>query len=127
MALIIEDDGVEDVIVRPTGLIQKLAEKDGANTIAALEAALKKQYLPSLKEMMNEGSTLMKLLSREERPQFAGKGFTIPVHIGPRNTAAYWMEDDRALPTAGTQHYQQVTFTEEELEALRERMLKGKL
>lgn len=75
--------------------------------LTAASAVLKEDYLPPVREQLNNENLVIKELVKKKQ-EATGKQFYVPLHYGRNNGVGYRAEG-QALPTAGHQKYKEST------------------
>src|SRR5690606_1975266 len=75
--------------------------------LTAASAVLKEDYLPPVREQLNNENLVIKELVKKKQ-EATGKQFYVPLHYGRNNGVGYRAEG-AALPTAGNQKYKEST------------------
>jgi hypothetical protein len=74
--------------------------------LSTADKILKVQYLPPIRELLNNSTVLLSRLEKDSSTQrVGGKSFTIPLHISRNEAANVGRPEDGTLPTAGAQGY----------------------
>jgi len=75
-------------------------------TLSTADKILKVQYLPPVRELLNNSTVLLSRIEKDSSTQrVGGKSFTIPLHVTRNEAANVGRPEDGTLPTAGQQGY----------------------
>lgn len=75
-------------------------------TLSTANSILKVQYLPPIRELLNNSTVLLSRIEKDSSTQrVGGKTFTIPLHVSRNEAANVGRPEDGTLPSAGQQGY----------------------